>query len=74
MAKRNEVWKMPDWMKPLAPMFANTGREANVEAIEELFNGTTDPLINLPLSTIEFGIKSQVTLLYILYKSSKLKL
>lgn len=59
-----ELWKMPMWMWDFVGEFANTGREPTIAAIEELYNGNADPLINLPLSTIQFGVKSQVALLY----------
>jgi len=53
-------WTMPDWMRPYAPLFINTGREPTVAAIEEMNNGNTDPRINLPLSTLEACVKTQV--------------
>lgn len=61
MARRNgrKLWEMPSWMKPYEEWIANTGGNS----IEDCMNGVTDPLVNLPLSTIEFGVKSQVTLL-----------
>jgi hypothetical protein len=61
-------WRMPDWMKPYAPLFINTGREPTVEAIEEMYNGRADPLINLPLSTLEACVKSQVGFLMKLHQ------
>jgi len=52
-------WKMPKWMKPYAPLICNTGGND----VAELVNGHADPLVNLPLSTIQFGVKSQVIML-----------
>lgn len=69
-----KLWKMPAWMEYHAHRFANTGREPTPAAIEELYNGRTDPVINLPLSTIEFGVISQVALLNRLYADGKLTL
>lgn len=58
-------WRMPKWMMPHAAYITNTGSaEANrVACVERLYNGTTDPRINLPLSTIEAMCKAQVQLL-----------
>jgi hypothetical protein len=72
MAKKPERWKMPAWMTHFAHHFVNTGCQPTVEEIERLVNGHTDPQINLPLSTIEFGVKSQVALLNRLYGVGKL--
>jgi hypothetical protein len=52
-------WKMPSWMEPYQLLFANTAGNS----IADLMNGNTDPRVNLPLSTLEFGVKSQVALL-----------
>lgn len=58
------AWSMPDWMVPYSKHFTNTGRPIlGPETIEELFNGRTDPVINLPLSTIEAMVIAQVYLL-----------
>jgi len=67
-------WKMPEWMEAHAHRFTNTGRKPTREAIEELYNGNSDPRTNLPLSTIEFGVKSQVALLTRLNQDGKLLL
>lgn len=69
MAKK---WKMPTWMQSYAKFIVNTGCEPTVENIEELVNGNDDPIINLPMSTIQFGVKSQVALLNVLNKSRRL--
>ena len=66
-------WKMPDWMVPFAPLFINTGREPTVETIVEMVNGRTDPQINLPLSTLEACVKSQVGFLSVLHKNGLLR-
>lgn len=73
LPKKTPGWAMPDWMKPFARLFCNTGREPTVEAIEYLYNDTADPRINLPLSMIECGVKSQVGMLYQLHKAGLLK-
>ena len=57
--KERKVWKMPTWMEPYRSLICNTGGNS----IERLVNGMTDPIINLPVSTIEFGVKSQIGLL-----------
>lgn len=54
---------MPDWMKRYRPYFCNTGGNN----IEDLVNGNASPLVNLPLSTIQACVKSQVTLLTTLH-------
>ena len=52
-------WTMPEWMERFRDCFTYTGGNS----IEDLVNGDADPRINLPLSTIQFGVKSQVMLL-----------
>jgi len=65
-------WKMPKWMVPYAANITNTGREPTVEAIEFMYNDDASPLINLPLSTLEACVKSQVGLLYRLHEKKLL--
>jgi hypothetical protein len=52
-------WTMPKWMEPYREFIGNTGGNT----VEQLMNGTDDPLINLPLSTLQACVKSQVGLL-----------
>lgn len=52
-------WKMPKWMKGYESMIVNTGGND----VEEMVNGNADPFINLPLSTLQACVKSQVSLL-----------
>jgi hypothetical protein len=60
MAKaRKKKWTMPAWMEPLRSSICNTGGNS----VEELVNGNADPVINLPLSTLQACVKSQVALL-----------
>lgn len=66
-------WKMPDWMKPYARLIGNTGHDPTIENIEKIFNGYTDPTINLPLSLLQACVKSQVELLVELYIAKELK-
>jgi hypothetical protein len=61
-------WKMPKWMEPYRNYFVNTGGNS----VEDLMKGRTDPVINLPLSTLEFGMKSQVSLLCQLHQDGLL--
>ena len=56
-------WKMPAWMKPYAPLITNTGRGPTVEVIEDMYNSMTSPVINLPVSMLEIGVKTQIALL-----------
>lgn len=67
-----QKWTMPTWMHPYAEYFTNTGCEPTIENIEELVNGNDDPAINLPMSTIQFGVKSQVAFLTRLYVNKEL--
>ena len=57
-------WKMPKWMRPYATCIVNTGGND----IEEMMNGHADPFINLPLSTLQACVKSQVSLLIRLHE------
>lgn len=70
MGEKLGRWRMPHWMKPLAPLVTNTGtNEADrVKVIEEMYNGRADPVINLPLSTLQACVKSQVGLLYNMHR------
>lgn len=62
-------WKMPKWMKKYRALICNTGGND----IESMVNGNADPVINLPLSTLQACVKSQVILLESLYEAGKLK-
>jgi hypothetical protein len=50
-------------MEPYRALIVNTGGNT----IEEMMNGNADPRINLPLSTLQACVKSQVALLTILH-------
>lgn len=52
-------WKMPKWMEPYRPMICNTGGND----VTDMMNGSADPRVNLPLSTLQACVKSQVILL-----------
>lgn len=65
---RTRDWRMPEWMKPYAAFIVNTGGND----IEEMVNGDADPFINLPLSTLQACVKSQVELLERLRHGGKL--
>lgn len=69
MANKKEHWAMPEWMQPYKNYIRNTGGND----VTELMNGNTDPMINLPLSTLQACVKSQVGLLYELYERGLLK-
>ena len=56
---RKSRWKMPKWMKPFRGLIVNTGGNE----IEGMVNGDADPRVNLPLSTLQACVKSQVALL-----------
>lgn len=62
------VWTMPDWMEPYRGDIANTGGNK----IEDMVNGNADPRINLPLSTLQACVKSQVLMLEVLHKKGVL--
>ena len=62
-------WKMPKWMEPFREHIVNTGGND----IESMMNGSADPLINLPLSTLQACVKSQVSMLYRLHENKMLK-
>lgn len=61
-------WKMPKWMEPFRESICNTGGNS----VEDMMNGCADPLINLPLSTLQACVKSQVALLYALHEKEAL--
>lgn len=56
---RKTKWKMPSWMERYRSLIVNTGGNS----IEEMMNGNADPRVNLPLSTLQACVKSQVSLL-----------
>jgi hypothetical protein len=68
----NKKWKMPQWMKAYAPLFVNTGIGATVENIEQMMNSNTNPIVNLPVSTLEACVKSQVAFLHQLQSAGAL--
>ena len=59
-----QPWVMPSWMEPYRNMIVNTGGNT----VEEMMNGDANPMINLPLSTLQACVKSQVLLLELLHK------
>jgi hypothetical protein len=67
--KATKAWAMPAWMKPYAPLIVNTGGND----ITQMMNGHADPLINLPLSTLQACVKSQVDLLERLHQKKLIK-
>lgn len=62
-------WKMPAWMKPFRGWIVNTGGNR----IEDMMVRDTSPLVNLPLSTLEACVKSQVALLTLLHDHGLLR-
>lgn len=54
---------MPEWMKQYVPFIHNTGGND----VERMVNGNANPQINLPLSTLQACVKSQVGMLTDLY-------
>lgn len=50
---------MPAWMEPYRALIVNTGGNK----IEDMMNGNADPRVNLPLSTLQACVKSQVIFL-----------
>ena len=60
--------KLPKWMKPYLPLIVNTGGND----VEEMYNGHADPYINLPLSTLQACVKSQIALLSVLQDKEQL--
>ena len=71
----NKRWKMPQWMQPYAEHVTNTGTNEpdRVAVVEGMYNGQADPRVNLPLSTLQACVKSQVALLYQLHGAGLLK-
>lgn len=63
-----DKWQMPGWMEPYRELICNTGGNT----VERLMNGNTNPIVNLPLSTLECAVKSQVILLETLHKRGRL--
>jgi hypothetical protein len=61
-------WAMPKWMEPYRRFIVNTGGNE----IEGMVNGHADPFINLPLSTLQACVKSQVALLEALHMAKML--
>ena len=57
--KTEQQWKMPAWMEPYRKHVCNTGGND----IESMMNGDADPRVNLPLSTLQACVKSQILLL-----------
>lgn len=60
---------LPEWMRPYLVHVCNTGGND----IEEMCNGHADPYTNLPLSTLQACVKSQVILLQRLHDSGLLR-
>lgn len=63
-----DEWKMPEWMEPFRKFITNTGGNP----VERMMNGNADPQINLPLSTLQACVKSQVALMEGLHKVNML--
>ena len=61
--------KLPLWIRPYLAHIWNTGGND----IEDLWNGDADPFINLPLSTLQACVKSQIMLLHRLHDAGLLK-
>lgn len=62
-------WEMPKWMEPYRDLIVNTGGNS----VETLVNGNANPMTNLPLSTLQACVKSQVALLGNLHKEAALR-
>lgn len=62
-------WKMPKWMESYRDLIRNTGGND----IESMVNGDADPFINLPLSTLQACVKSQVALLTLMHDNELLR-
>lgn len=67
--RKQKLWAMPKWMKPYRELIVNTGGNS----VEEMMNGNASPLINLPLSTLQACVKSQIALLNRLHDREALK-
>lgn len=61
-------WMMPNYLEPYRDCICNTGGNT----IEQMVNGNADPFINLPLSTLQACVKSQIILLENLVKAGYL--
>ena len=61
-------WKMPKWMREYEPFIVNTGGNN----VTDMVNGNADPRVNLPLSTLQACVKSQVSLLEVLHERGEL--
>ena len=61
-------WVMPGWMEQYRADIRNTGGND----IEGMVNRNASPLVNLPLSTLQACVKSQVSLLAQLHDKGKL--
>ena len=69
MRMKVKSWMMPVWMRPYAGYIVNTGGND----VTEMMNCNADPRINLPLSTLQACVKSQVALLELLHEANALK-
>jgi hypothetical protein len=56
-------WHMPAWMERYRELIVNTGGNS----VEDMVNGRADPRVNLPPSTLQACVKSQVLLLQALF-------
>lgn len=56
------AWVAPEWMAEFLPLIVNTGGNS----VADMMNGNADPRVNLPLSTLQACVKSQVGLLEVL--------
>jgi hypothetical protein len=65
---RKKKWIMPDWMERFRSCIVNTGGNS----VEDLMNGHDDPVVNLPLSTLQACVKSQVAMLEKMRRSGML--
>lgn len=66
--EKPEPWTMPVWMERYRSMIVNTGGNS----VEDMMNGNADPIVNLPLSTLQACVKSQVAFLQTLQRHGKL--
>jgi len=66
---KKKKWKMPEWMERYRVDIVNTGGNK----VEDMMNGNADPFVNLPLSTLQACVKSQVHLLHRLYDRGMLE-
>lgn len=68
MSTKKTKWTMPEWMECYRDCIVNTGGNS----IEELMNGDADPRVNLPMSTLQCSVKSQVAMLNVMRKRGML--